>query len=100
MNQPEECVQALETACHRFLSDPGDAGSRALLLEALATYNAVPLASFPTAVRDLVTTSRDQADALCVRILETSSGASIVSETENVCHTLGSLGEALRVSHH
>jgi hypothetical protein len=98
LSHPREHVQILEAACHRLLSSPQDDGSRAFLLEALAAYKAVPLACFPGAVHDLVASSRTQADALCVRILETDAGAgqSIDHEVEDVCHTLTALGEALK----
>ena len=98
MSQPAECVHVLETACHRLLHDPEDAGSRAVLLKALATYKTVPLDSFPVAVHDLVAASREQADTLCIRILETNAdtGRSIEQEAKEVCHTLTSLGEALK----
>ena len=89
----EESVQMLEVACHRLLRSPKDDGYRALLLEALATYKGVPLDCFPSALRDLVVTSREQADALCLRILETSAleGGSIEAELKEVCHTLAEL---------
>lgn len=98
LSQPAECVHVLEAACHRLLRDPKDPGSRADLLEALATYKTVPLDSFPAAVHDLVAASREQADILCIRILETNAdaGRSIEQEAKEVCHTLASLGEALK----
>lgn len=99
MSPPKDSLQLLEAACHRLLRSPTDDGYRALLLEALAAYKKVALDSFPSAVRDLVITSRDQADALCLRILETSdrSRGSIDNEVQEVCQTLASLDEAMRV---
>lgn len=92
-----EQVQALETACHRLLRNPGDDLSRALLLEALAAYKAIPLASLPASVYGLVATSRHQVDALCLRVLETNAraGRSIQHELREVCKTLGTLALAL-----
>ena len=89
-------MEALEAACHRLLKNPHDEGSRASLLKALATYNTVPMACFPVALL----ASHDQADALCLRILETdaSPGNSIDREAKKVCDTLTSIGDALRMS--
>ena len=90
-------VQALETACHRLLRNPDDDLSRALLLEALAAYKAIPLASLPASVYGLVATSRGQVDALCLRVLETNprAGRSIEHELREVCKTLGALAVTL-----
>jgi hypothetical protein len=68
------------------------------LLEALASCKTVPLDCLPVAVHDLVAASRDQADTLCMRILKTNAdtGRSIEQEAKEVCHTLTSLGEALK----
>lgn len=92
-----EQVQALETACHRLLRNLDDDLSRALLLEALAAYKVIPLASLPASVYGLVATSRDQVDALCVRVLKTNAhaGRSIEHELREVCKTLGALAVAL-----
>jgi len=90
-------VQALEAACHRLLHDPRDNLSRALLLEALANYRAISLASFPVAVFDLVQFSHDRADELSDRILESNSlsDPSIDDEILELCHTVDSLVAAL-----
>ncbi|GEP59887.1 hypothetical protein RSO01_70530 [Reyranella soli] len=82
-------MQALEAACHRLLKNPHDEGSRASLLKALATYKTVPMGCFPVAVQHLVAASRDQADALCVRIPETEAapGDAIDREVKKVCDT-------------
>ena len=92
-----EQVQALETACHRLLRNPDDDLSRALLLEALAGYKAIPLARLPASVYGLVATSRHQVDALCLCVLETNAraGRSIQHELREVCKTLGTLALAL-----
>ena len=42
-----DAVQAVEFACHRALNVPEDDISRVMLLEALASFKATPLASFP-----------------------------------------------------
>ena len=47
--------------CHGVLRDPRDDKARALFLEELAKYGAVPLANFPAAALDLVQLSRAQA---------------------------------------
>ena len=98
LSRPADHVRALEAACHRLLKNPRDEDSRASLLKALATYKTVPMACFPLAVQHLVATSRDQADVLCLRILETdaASADAINREVKTVCDTLTSLGEALR----
>jgi hypothetical protein len=90
-------VMALEAACHRALRNPEDEASRASLLEALASYKAVPVGHFPSPVQGMVAASRDQADALCVRILEITSGAahSMDRELREMCHTLASLAATL-----
>lgn len=90
-------VQALKTACHRLLRNLDDDLSRALLLEALAAYKAIPLASLPASVYGLVTTSRDQVNALCLRVLEANAraGRSIEHELQEVFKTLGALAVAL-----
>ena len=92
-----QSVQAVESACHRVLRNSRDDVSRALLLEALASFQAVPLASFPTAVLDLVKASRDHADKLSNGILEsrTLSDPMIDHEIREVCQSLGSLAAAL-----
>ena len=90
-------VQALGTACHRLLRNPDDDLSRALLLEALAAYKAIPWASLPASVYGLVAISRGQVDALCLRVLATDAraGRSIEHELREVCKTLGALGVTL-----
>ena len=90
----------------RFNLDPTgglaaiDAGEalRVLLLEALVTYKTVRMDCFPASVRDLVAASRAQADALCLRILETNavSGRSIEHEVKEVCRTLTCLEAAMK----
>ena len=93
-----DAVQAVDFACHRALKVPGDEMSRVMLLEALASFKAIPLGSFPPAVLDLVGRSRDEADALSDRILASNSlsDPSINHEIRTVCHTLGSLAVAMR----
>ncbi len=93
-----DAVDALEAACHRLLRDPRDDLSRAVLLEALAHYKAVPLASFPASVLDLVKISHDQADELSNRILASGSLSDpwINQEVRAVCRTVGSLATALK----
>ena len=93
-----DTVQALEFACHRALRVPEDDMSRVMLLEALAGLKATPLASFPQKVFDLVERSREQADVLSDRVLESNSlsDPSIDQEIRAVCHTLGSLVAAMR----
>lgn len=100
MSGPAEQVQLLETACHRLLMNLEDASLRRTLLEALVTYKSTPLNGFPTGLRDLVSTSRAQADALCLRILETDGGTgrSIEHELKQMCDTLTSLGDALKAA--
>ena len=74
-----------------------DASLRQTLLEALVVYKSTPLDGFPTGMRNLVYKSRAQADALCLRILETNGGTSrsIEHELKQMCDTLTSLGAAL-----
>lgn len=93
-----QAVQAVESVCDRVLRDPRDDMSRALLLEALAKFSTVPLASFPTAALDLVQLSRAQSDALSNRILASNSLAdpSIDDEMRAVCHTVASVAAALK----
>jgi hypothetical protein len=93
-----DAVQAVEFACHRALNVPEDDISRMMLLEALASFKATPLASFPSKVLNLVSRSRDQADALSDRILASNSlsDPSIDIEIRAVCHTTGSLAAAMR----
>ena len=92
-----QSVQAAESACHRVLRDSRDDVSRALLLEALASFKAVPLTSFPATVLDLVKASRDHADKLSNGILEsrTLSDPMIDHEIREVCHSLGCLAAGL-----
>ena len=80
------------------LKVPKDDIARMMLLEALASFKATPLGSFPQEVLDLVSRSRDQADALSDRILASNSlsDASIDQEIRAVCGTLGSLTAAMR----
>lgn len=93
-----DAVQAVDFACHRALRAPDDDISRMMLLEALANFKAVPLASFPHNAIELVGRSRDQADALSDRVLasERLSDPSIEDEIRQVCHTLSSLAAAMR----
>ena len=93
-----DAVQALEFACHRALKVPKDDMSRVMLLEALAGLKATPLNSFPQQVLDLVERSREQADALSDRILESNSlsDPAIDQEVRTVCRTLSSLAAAMR----
>ncbi len=93
-----DAVQAADFACHRALDGPKDDMSRVMLLEALASFKATPLASFPARVLDLVSRSRNQADALCDRILASSGpfDSSIDEEIRAVCATLHSLAAAMR----
>ena len=63
-----DAVQAVEFACHLALKFPKDDMSRVMLLEALASFKATPLASFPNKTFDLVRLSRDQADELSKRV--------------------------------
>jgi len=93
-----DAVQAVELACHRALKAPEDDIARTMLLEALASFKAIPLASFPHEVFDLVGRSRDQADGLSDRILASSSlsDPSIDDEIRAVCNTLGSVAAAMR----
>jgi hypothetical protein len=97
LNDPAEQVQLLETACHRLLMNLEDASLCRALLEGLVTYKSTPLDGFPTGMRTLVSRSRAQADALCLRILETDGGTSrsIEHELKQMCDTLTSLGAAL-----
>ena len=98
MNDPAEQVERLEAACHRLLMNLEDASLRRTLLEALVTYKSTPLDGFPTGMRNLVSTSRAQADALCLRILENDGGTSwsIEHELTQMCETLTALGAALK----
>ena len=57
-----DAVQAADFACHRALKGPKDDMSRVMLLEALASLKATPLASFPSNVVHLVEQSREQSD--------------------------------------
>lgn len=93
-------VQALEAACHCLLRDPRDDLARAVLLQALASYTAVPLASFPDAALPLVKKSHDQADTLSSRILasESFSDPRINQEARAVCSTVASVAAALKES--
>lgn len=93
-------VQTLEAARHRLLRDPRDDLARAALLEALASYTAVPLASFPDDVLDLVEKSHEQADALGNRILagESLSDPWIDQEVRAACSTVASVAAASRES--
>jgi len=93
-----DAVQALEAACHRLLRDPRDDLARAVLLEALAGYKAVPLVAFPDTVLDLVRISHDQADELSNRILASGnlSDPWIDQEVREVCRTVSSLAAALK----
>lgn len=95
-----DAVQAAEFACHLALNDPKDDMARAMLLEVLANLKAAPLASLPHSVLDLVSRSRDQADALSDQILASNSlsDPSINDEIRAVCKTLASLVAALRRS--
>ncbi len=90
-------VRALDAACHRLVQSPNDDGLRARLLEALAACKTIPSTTFPAAVQDLVGISRDQADSLCLRILEADGHPSraVEHELKDMCHTLGSLAAAL-----
>ncbi|GEP61709.1 hypothetical protein RSO01_88750 [Reyranella soli] len=91
-------VQALETACNRLTHDPQDRLSCALLLDALAHYRSSSLASLPVAAFHLVQISRDRADALSARILESDSlsDPSIDDEIRGLCHTVDSLVATLK----
>ena len=93
-----DAVQAVDFACHRALKVPKDEMSRVMLLEALSSFKAIPVASFPEAVFDLVGRSRDHADALSDLILASNSLAdpSIEREIRAVCHTVASLAAAMR----
>ena len=93
-----DAVQAVDFACHRALKVPKDEMSRVMLLEALASFKAIPVASFPDAVFDLVGRSRDRADALSDLILasDSLSDPSIDHEIRAVCQTVGSLAAAMR----
>ena len=95
-----DAVQAAEFACHLALNDPKDDMSRVMLLEVLANLKATPLASFPHNVLDLISRSRDQADALSDRILASNSlsDPSIDDEIRAVCNTLAALVAAMRRS--
>lgn len=74
-----------------------DASLRQALLEALVIYKSTPLDGFPTGMWNLVWRSRAQADALCVRILQTDGGSSrsIEHELKQMCETLTSLRAGL-----
>ena len=98
MNDPAEQVELLEGACHRLLINLADASLCRALLEGLVAYKSTPLAGFPTRIRNLVSRSRAQADALCLRILQTDCGTSgsIEHELKQMCDTLTSLGVALK----
>ena len=93
-----DAVQAVEFACHRALNVPKDDMSRVMLLEALASFKGTPLASFPNKVLDLVSRSREHADALSDRILASNSlsDPSIDHEIRAVCHVADSLAAAMR----
>jgi len=94
-----DAVQAVELACHRAVNFPSDDIARTMLLEALTSFKATPLALFPPKVVDLVSRSHDQANALTNRILASNSLAdpSIDLEIRAVCDTLSSLAEAMRL---
>jgi len=94
-----DAVQAVELACHRAVNFPSDDIARMMLLEALASFKAMPLALFPPKVVDLIGRSHDQADALTDRILASNSLAdpSIDHEIRAVCDTLSSLAVAMRL---
>lgn len=49
-----DAVRAVESACHRALDVPKDDFARLMLLEALANFKAMPPASFPHDVANLV----------------------------------------------
>jgi hypothetical protein len=93
-----DAVQAVDFACHRALKVPEDEMSRVMLLEALASFKAIPVASFPDAVFDLVGRSRNHADALSDLVLASKSLAdpSIALEIRALCDVVGSLAAAMR----
>ena len=92
-------IQALDRACHRLMQNPDDDRLRALLLEALSAYKAVPVADFPANGQDLVATSHDLADSLCLRILEANGqpSASVEEELRGLCRSLAALAAVLGV---
>lgn len=94
-----DAVQAVELACHRAVKSPTDDVARMMLLEALASFKATPLAPFPAKVVEMVSRSHDQADALTDRILASTSlsGPSIDHEIRAVCDTLSTLAVAMRL---
>jgi hypothetical protein len=94
-----ERVQALDRACHRLMQSPDDDRLRLMLLEALSAYKAVPVADFPVNGQDLVETSHDLADSLCLRILEANGqpSRSVEKELKRLCRSLAALAATLGV---